>query len=114
MSQQVRVASGLNIILGAWLIIAPFVLAFSDMVALWDSIIVGAVVLILAWIRMANPMSAPGISWVNAILGIWLIVAPFVLGFTAMAGSMWNNIIVGVVVAVLGAWSALATPAKTT
>ena len=60
MSQQVKVLSGINIVLGAWLIIAPFLLSSTDMVARWDSIVVGAIVLIVAWIRAANPMSGPG------------------------------------------------------
>jgi VIT1/CCC1 family predicted Fe2+/Mn2+ transporter len=114
MSQQVKVLSGINIVLGAWLIIAPFLLSSTDMVARWDSIVVGAVVLILAWIRAANPMNGPGLSWINAILGVWLIVAPWVLGFSNMTGSTWNAVIVGIGIAVFGAWSALATPTQAT
>ena len=110
MGQQVKVLSGINLVLGAWLIIAPFVLGFTNMVALWDSIIVGAIVLILAWIRVANPVSGSGVSWVNAVLGVWLIIAPFILGFSGMAGATWDNIIVGAAVVIFGAWSALTTP----
>jgi hypothetical protein len=59
----------------------------------------------------------PSLSWTNALLGLWLVVAPFVLGYgvaveaeaLATAGAvggaqaaMWNDIIVGVIVLVLG------------
>jgi len=40
-------------------------------------------------------------------LGIWLIIAPFVLSYSGVAAAMWNDIIVGIIVAVLAAWAAL-------
>jgi SPW repeat len=40
-----------------------------------------------------------GWSWLNLILGIWLVVSPFVL--FASGGAMWNNVIVGVIIAAL-------------
>ena len=39
-------------------------------------------------------------AWVNGILGIWLVIAAF-LNF-APKGNLWDNLIVGVIVAVLG------------
>jgi hypothetical protein len=80
------------------------------------------VVAALAVARLARPLMNPSLSWINALLGLWLILAPFVLGYgaaveaeaLAAAGAvggaqaaMWNDIIVGVIVLVLGAWSAL-------
>ncbi len=48
MNQNVKVLSGINIILGAWMIIAPFVLGYSNNpVALWNNIIIGAIVVSL-------------------------------------------------------------------
>lgn len=35
--------------------------------------------------------------WANVILGIWLILSPFILGFAADQ-AVWNNIIVGFLV----------------
>ncbi len=41
-------------------------------------------------------------SWVNFILGLWLIVAPFALGYSPQMGSkVANDVIVGIVVLVL-------------
>ncbi len=113
MYQQVKVASGLNILLSIWLIVSPFLLGFSagSALALWDAIVVGVVVLILSWIRMANPESATWISWVSALLGLWLIVSPFVLGTSFIMAVMWDDIIVGIGMVIFGAWAALAAPA---
>jgi site-specific recombinase len=37
--------------------------------------------------------------WANVILGIWLILSPFILGFVSNQAT-WNNIIVGFLVLV--------------
>jgi hypothetical protein len=115
-NQQVKVASGLNILFSIWLIISPFLLGYSatNGTAMWDAIIVGVIVLVLAWIRFANPDGGTWPSWVNAVLGLWLIIAPFVLGTSANATIMWNDIIVGIAFVVFGVWSALATRSAAT
>ena len=49
-------------------------------------------------IRQENP-SEP--DWVNVVLGIWLVLSPFALGFSRDSSSLWNNVCVGVAVIVL-------------
>lgn len=105
----VRWSSDTNIAAGLWLLAAPFVLGYSAVgAAVSNAIIVGLVVLGLAWYRTANPARALSASWTNAVLGGWLIVAPFVLGYSATAAAVTNDIIVGLVVLTLGAVSAIA------
>ncbi len=48
-----------------------------------------------------------GLSWVNFVLGLWLIVAPFALHYRDITTAMWNNVIVGIVVAILAIVRAL-------
>jgi hypothetical protein len=43
-------------------------------------------------------------QWVNGILGIWIIIVPF-LGLSASA-NLWTLAITGLVVAILGFWGA--------
>ena len=106
-----RTASILNIIAAIWLIVSPFVLAYTTLpVALWDTIIVGIIVLILAWARAASPLRNIGLSWLNLLLGIWLIISPFVLGYATSPTATWNNVVLGAVVVILAIWSAAATP----
>lgn len=108
-NNQERIASGINIILGIWLVIASFVLGYSGIAAaMWNEIIVGVAIIILAWLRVSDRIRMPWLSWVNVVLGLWLIVAPFVLGYSGTAAAMWNEVIIGIAVAILGAWSALA------
>lgn len=40
-------------------------------------------------------------AWTTGILGIWLIIASFIL-----SGNIMNQLIVGVAIAVLGFWTA--------
>ena len=129
MRETVQWTSGINVVAGLWLIIAPFVLGYDEIqAALWNDIVVGIIVAAFAVARVARPLMNPGLSWINAVLGLWLIVAPFVLGYGrvveaealavegAVGGAqtaMWNDIIVGVIILVLGVWSALSARGRT-
>jgi VIT1/CCC1 family predicted Fe2+/Mn2+ transporter len=88
-------SSWVNILLGIWVIVSPFVLAFHSSKAIWSNVVTGAVVGILAIIRWR--IHQPGWSWLNLILGAWLVISPFVLFLSGAA--MWNNVILGVIVA---------------
>ena len=37
---------------------------------MWNSVVIGALVLILSGTRYATPHSGPGLSWTNLILGL--------------------------------------------
>lgn len=38
------------------------------------------------------------VPWINFILGLWLIISSFLLGYSNVRPAMWNEIIVGVLV----------------
>src|ERR1041385_1697768 len=98
-------ASWLNILLGIWVIISPFAVQFAQLpAAMWNNVIVGIVIAILAIIRTSTPRQA-GWSWVNVILGIWMIISPFALGVMTTA-IVSNNIILGIVIALIASGSA--------
>jgi hypothetical protein len=97
--------SWLNILLGIWVIISPFVVQFAQLpAAMWNNVIVGIVIAVLAIIRTSTPRQA-GWSWVNVILGIWMIISPFALGVMTTA-IVSNNIILGIVIALIASGSA--------
>lgn len=80
--------------------------------ATWNDIVAGVLALALAWGRLSNARFSPGLSWTNALLGIRLVLAPFVLRYSVHSVPLWNDVIVGVIVASLAAWSAVATPRR--
>ncbi len=104
---QARVPSSLNIIAGIWLIIAPWVLRYGFVRPTWNDVILGIAIALVAAVRVSGTYRYPQLSWANVLLGIWLIVAPFVLGYGPNP-AVWNDIILGIIVIVLGAWSAIA------
>jgi hypothetical protein len=98
-------------IIGVWEIVASFILGYSVLsrVAMWNEIIFGVALIIFgAWSAISDSVGTDRtLDWINAIIGVWLIVAPFVLGYSALTTALWNDIIVGAVVLVLGVWAAL-------
>lgn len=105
---QVKVASGLDIVAGAWLFISPWVILMAYNVA-WSNWIVGAVVMIIACIRAFGAYSAAGLSWFNAILGLWVLLSPWFLVETATDAAWGCNVLTGAAIIILAAWSAIAT-----
>jgi hypothetical protein len=101
-------ASGLNVLAGIWLIISPFVLGYSGADATWNPIVFGAIVAVFAAARAAGAYRAAWLSWLNMAIGVWLFISAFWLAQTARAS--WNVGIMGIVVFILGALSAGATP----
>lgn len=94
--------SWINVLLGIWVIISPFLVQFARIpAAMWNNVIVGIVIAILALIRSSTPRQS-GWSWANVILGIWMIISPFALGAMTTA-ILWNNIILGIVIAIVAA-----------
>ncbi|MCL5666201.1 MAG: SPW repeat protein [Patescibacteria group bacterium] len=103
---DVRAGSVMNLIIGIWLILSPFILGFSSISsAVENNIIVGALVAIFA----ISGLVGTRIAWsriINVVFGIWLFFSPFALGFDTSARAMWNNVILGIIVIVLASWSA--------
>lgn len=105
--EQAMTASGLNVLAGIWLIISPYLLGFANTSSATNAIIVGIIVGIVALIRVLTSENTAWLSWVNIVLGVWLLISPFMLGF--MAGrDLWNSIILGILVIVFAAWSSSA------
>lgn len=92
--------------LGVWLFFAPLALSYGAAGgAAWNSYVVGAVVAVFAFAALLWPDS-PSEEWVNLVLGAWLVIAPFVLGFYASAVlAAWNQVVVGLLIAGEAIWA---------
>jgi VIT1/CCC1 family predicted Fe2+/Mn2+ transporter len=102
-----KTASGLNVVLGIWLVLAPLVIYFASPAALWNEVIVGIVLFALALSRTsAFRITWP--SWVNLVLGAWLIIAPFVLGDNNKSAT-WTQVISGLLIGIVALISISAT-----
>jgi hypothetical protein len=88
----------LNGILGIWVAVTPF-FGFDHVVILVSNLVVGAFALLSGFaINTIKPW--PG--WTLALLGFWLYVAGFLFQLHIGANVWWNNIAVGVLIAIAG------------
>ncbi|MDT8304732.1 MAG: SPW repeat protein [Anaerolineae bacterium] len=46
-------------------------------------------------------------SWLIALLGVALAIAPWILGYSDETAAMWTSLVIGVVVAVVAAYDAI-------
>lgn len=84
------------LVLGAWLFFSPFLLGYTQTAAASNAYVIGLGVALFAILALID--SKLWEEWVNLALGAWLIVSPFVLGYSNMAGPTWNHIIVGLLI----------------
>ncbi|AIC26468.1 MULTISPECIES: SPW repeat protein [Rhizobium] len=93
-----------NIVAGLGLLISPWLFGFAaETSAAWNAWIVGAAITVLAVAALYAFYEAE--EWANLVLGLWALVAPWILGFSAVTAAMWAHVIAGIVVAVLAAGS---------
>ncbi len=111
-SRTTKILSWLIALAGLWMFISPWVLGYTAITSAFvDALIVGALLVIFGVVAALTNSSgtARGLNWLNAILGLWLIVSPFVLAFAALhSGAEDNFITVGIIELVLGVIAALA------
>ena len=93
-----------NAVLGAWLILAPWVPGIrDDMTALGNMVIVGVLLLTAALGAIFLPMIWE--EWTEIGLGLWLVVSPWILGFGANQVARASAIVTGLVILVLALWA---------
>jgi hypothetical protein len=93
----------LNVIAGIWLIVSPVILGFVGSVpnASWNTFIAGGLIVMFACGRAAQPAANMALSWLNFLVGVWLMVSPFVLQYSAIARPLCNDVLVGLLVAIV-------------
>lgn len=93
---------------GLALIAAPYGLGYSNSPsALWASLVLGAIVVLASAYKIGDKGAGNWEYWVVGIAGLLAVIAPFVLGFSALAAATWTTVILGAVVAVLAGYEVL-------
>ncbi|MDP8942922.1 MAG: SPW repeat protein [Actinomycetota bacterium] len=104
--EEAMTASFLNFLTGLWLVVAPFVLAYGENDPVWNDVVFGASVAVLAVVRMVAGPRAAFLSAVNLLIGGWLFASAFWLYDSATAA--WNDGITGVIIMLLAVASLVA------
>lgn len=99
----------INVLAGIWLIIAPFALGYGNSDGATNDIWLGIIVGVIGFIRLFTTVRGMWLNWVNLIAGLWLIIAPFTMTYAATA-TVWNDIILGLVVLGCSIWAFGQTP----
>ena len=93
--------------LGVWLALSPTALNFMEQdTPDLNATLVGMVIAVTATASLLNFRRWK--EWLNMALGTWLVVSPFLLAYPAHNIARSNQVAVGLLVANLALWSALA------
>lgn len=102
-----------NFALGLWVIVSPWtiehVMASPSTpggvteAAIWNHYVIGLAVVTLAVVA-AYAWNAWE-EWTNVVLGAWLLISPWVLGYSASTGLMWNAVITGALIVLFAGWT---------
>jgi hypothetical protein len=92
-----------NAVIGAWLVVSPFVLGFQNVVvAMVSTMAIGALLIASSLEAMQVPQAWE--EWMDAALGALLMMAPALLGFDGAAAAQQNAIVTGGLVTALAIW----------
>lgn len=93
-----------NMLLGLWLFVSPWALQYAvNEVAAWNAYVLGVAVVLFAAVAMYMPKVWE--EMVNLLLGVWMIVAPFVLRFSSETTTTANAVIVGALIIAFAIWA---------
>lgn len=103
---QTKSASGINVLLGCWLIISPWIFSYAgNQDGMWNSIGAGIIVLLVAANRIYAPRSGVTLSWLNVLLGLWTIASPWIYTYYDNTAAMWDCVAVGIAIVAMASWS---------
>lgn len=93
-----------NLVVGLWMIASPWALAFqAEARPMWNSIILGILIGAVAFYALFEVFAWQ--EWANVLFGAWLVLSPWILGFSGLFAAMLNAVIVGVLVVAMALWA---------
>ena len=100
----------MHVVLGSWVLLSPWVLRLTAAqgFAAWGTSLLGAALLALAAPRLLGPK-----AWEEAtttLLGIILLVSPWILDFTGQTAPTVSAVIAGVLAVAIGMWPQVSKP----
>jgi hypothetical protein len=103
-SRSAQVTEGLALIAGLYLAISPWVVGFNQLATITLNNLVTGIAAGLLALGFASAFGRThGLTWVLPLIGIWVIVSPWVVsGEVNITQVVVNNVIVGAVILLLG------------
>lgn len=91
--------------LGVYVLVSPWLIPYFrrgpvlDASSVWSLYLAGVAVVIVAAFAILSFRLWE--VWVQVLLGLWIVIAPWVLGFASSRALAWNSVIVGIVLIVV-------------
>jgi hypothetical protein len=103
-SMSAHVTFGLALLTGLYVAASPWIVGFSAARQLpMCDLIAGIAVAFLAYGFATSLDRAHGMTWTLPVLGLWVIVSPWILtGVALTAGMIWSNVVAGALLTFLG------------
>jgi uncharacterized membrane protein HdeD (DUF308 family) len=93
----------INLICGVLLFIAPWIAGFAgEGHAAWTSWIGGVVIVVMAGAALLQ--FAEWEEWVALVVGVLVVIAPWVLGFATIQSAAVVSVVLGIIVALSSVW----------
>ena len=89
------------LVLGVYVLGSPWFIplflrgSVLDFASAWSHYLAGAAAIIVAALAMLSFRLWK--VWVEALIGLWIAIAPWVLGFTSSRIFTWNSVFMGIV-----------------
>ncbi|MFI1566587.1 SPW repeat protein [Streptomyces sp. NPDC020490] len=102
--RDVALVDGPVFLLGLYCAVSPWILHYttSQPALMTHNLVVGIAIGLLGLGFTAAPEHMYGLSWAMSALGIWMIIAPWIVGTGPDAGIIWNNVVIGALAVILG------------
>ncbi|WP_199572871.1 SPW repeat protein [Streptomyces murinus] len=113
--RDVALVDGPVFLLGLYCAASPWILHYtaSQPALMTHNLIMGIAIGLLALGFTRAPERMYGLSWAMCALGVWMIIAPWIVGSASDTGVIINNVVIGALALLLGIVCA-ATSAKAT
>jgi hypothetical protein len=94
-----------TLVLGVWLFFSPWILGFYSSMpgASWNFFLLGIAFVVFSAFGLS--LRTMWEEWVTLVLGLWMIVSPWVLAYSTITPARDDAVIVGVINAALAIWT---------
>jgi hypothetical protein len=108
---QIRIASGINVLLGGLLSASPWLLNYASQETdlTRNSVVIGGLVVMCAALRTVWPGAKAAFSGANVAFGFWTVISSWTFGRMVDQTYVWTSLALGVAIMGFAAWSGNAT-----
>jgi len=104
MKQQEHWQDPVNALFGAFLLLSPWVAGYdSDTLATVNATVIGIALIAAAMGAMLVPRAWE--EWTEALLGLWLVASPWLLGFGGDSRARAAAVVAGLAITLLALWA---------